>query len=121
MRPFARGRHTQGQDRNEKCGRVRGHKRTRSRKLVDDRRLDCQRSRDWSQETLPRDQSPRRAFAFAIFWRRRREPERFTYCERWTHDVASSGWPADYQLIGRTVDDAAGEAFDKVAKMLGFG
>ena len=25
----------------------------------------------------------------------------------------------DYQLIGRTVDDAAGEAFDKVAKMLG--
>jgi N6-L-threonylcarbamoyladenine synthase len=28
---------------------------------------------------------------------------------------------ANYQLIGRTVDDAAGEAFDKVAKMLGFG
>jgi N6-L-threonylcarbamoyladenine synthase len=28
---------------------------------------------------------------------------------------------ADYQLIGRTVDDAAGEAFDKVAKMLGLG
>src|SRR5207244_3156872 len=27
----------------------------------------------------------------------------------------------DYQLIGRTVDDAAGEAFDKVAKLLGFG
>ena len=26
---------------------------------------------------------------------------------------------ADYQLIGHTVDDAAGEAFDKVAKMLG--
>jgi len=26
-----------------------------------------------------------------------------------------------YQLIGRTVDDAAGEAFDKVAKMLGLG
>lgn len=26
---------------------------------------------------------------------------------------------ADYQLVGRTVDDAAGEAFDKVAKMLG--
>jgi N6-L-threonylcarbamoyladenine synthase len=25
----------------------------------------------------------------------------------------------DYQIIGRTVDDAAGEAFDKVAKMLG--
>ncbi len=29
--------------------------------------------------------------------------------------------PAKYQLIGRTVDDAAGEAFDKVAKMLGLG
>jgi N6-L-threonylcarbamoyladenine synthase len=26
----------------------------------------------------------------------------------------------DYEIIGRTVDDAAGEAFDKVAKMLGF-
>ena len=28
---------------------------------------------------------------------------------------------ADYQVVGRTVDDAAGEAFDKVAKMLGLG
>ena len=28
---------------------------------------------------------------------------------------------SDYQLIGRTVDDAAGEAFDKVAKLLGLG
>lgn len=28
---------------------------------------------------------------------------------------------ADYQVIGRTVDDAAGEAFDKVAKLLGLG
>ena len=28
---------------------------------------------------------------------------------------------AGYELIGRTVDDAAGEAFDKVAKMLGLG
>jgi len=27
----------------------------------------------------------------------------------------------DYKLIGRTVDDAAGEAFDKVAKLLGLG
>jgi len=27
----------------------------------------------------------------------------------------------NYELIGRTVDDAAGEAFDKVAKMLGLG
>jgi N6-L-threonylcarbamoyladenine synthase len=27
----------------------------------------------------------------------------------------------EYKLIGRTVDDAAGEAFDKVAKMLGLG
>jgi N6-L-threonylcarbamoyladenine synthase len=27
----------------------------------------------------------------------------------------------DYQIIGRSVDDAAGEAFDKVAKMLGLG
>ena len=28
---------------------------------------------------------------------------------------------ADYDVIGRTVDDAAGEAFDKVAKLLGLG
>jgi tRNA N6-adenosine threonylcarbamoyltransferase len=28
---------------------------------------------------------------------------------------------SDYQVIGRTLDDAAGEAFDKVAKMLGLG
>jgi N6-L-threonylcarbamoyladenine synthase len=28
---------------------------------------------------------------------------------------------ADYRIMGRTVDDAAGEAFDKVAKMLGLG
>ena len=27
----------------------------------------------------------------------------------------------DYRLIGRTVDDAAGEAFDKIAKLLGLG
>jgi tRNA N6-adenosine threonylcarbamoyltransferase len=31
------------------------------------------------------------------------------------------GGLTDYQLIGSTVDDAAGEAFDKVAKMLGLG
>ena len=29
--------------------------------------------------------------------------------------------PAHYQLIGRTRDDAAGEAYDKVAKLLGLG
>jgi len=32
---------------------------------------------------------------------------------------AHSVWT--YKLIGRTVDDAAGEAYDKVAKLLGFG
>ena len=32
---------------------------------------------------------------------------------------ANGTWP--YTLIGRTVDDAAGEAFDKVAKLLGLG
>ena len=42
--------------------------------------------------------------------------------------IASGGhthlvWAEDlgkYQLLGKTIDDAAGEAFDKVAKMLGF-
>ena len=28
---------------------------------------------------------------------------------------------SDYGMLGRTVDDAAGEAFDKVAKLLGLG
>ena len=32
---------------------------------------------------------------------------------------AQGAW--SYRLMGRTVDDAAGEAFDKVAKLLGFG
>jgi N6-L-threonylcarbamoyladenine synthase len=32
--------------------------------------------------------------------------------------VAMNG-PLDYRLVGRTVDDAAGEAFDKVGRMLG--
>ena len=32
---------------------------------------------------------------------------------------AHGSW--SYRLIGRTVDDAAGEAFDKVAKLLGLG
>ena len=27
----------------------------------------------------------------------------------------------EYQMLGRTVDDAAGEAFDKVARILGLG
>jgi N6-L-threonylcarbamoyladenine synthase len=29
--------------------------------------------------------------------------------------------PGDYRILGRTRDDAAGEAYDKVAKLLGFG
>ena len=33
--------------------------------------------------------------------------------------LANGSW--SYKLIGRTVDDAAGEAFDKVAKLLGLG
>jgi N6-L-threonylcarbamoyladenine synthase len=32
---------------------------------------------------------------------------------------AHGSW--NYRLVGRTVDDAAGEAYDKVAKLLGFG
>jgi len=36
-----------------------------------------------------------------------------------THLIQASGL-GDYKLLGRTMDDAAGEAYDKVAKMLGF-
>ncbi len=35
--------------------------------------------------------------------------------------TASNGGPWRYQNVGRTVDDAAGEAYDKVAKLLGLG
>ena len=31
------------------------------------------------------------------------------------------GAVGDYEIVGRTVDDAAGEAFDKIAKLLGLG
>jgi N6-L-threonylcarbamoyladenine synthase len=34
-------------------------------------------------------------------------------------DGRSGGWPAQYEIIGESVDDAVGEAFDKVARMLG--
>ncbi|MSR74478.1 MAG: tRNA (adenosine(37)-N6)-threonylcarbamoyltransferase complex transferase subunit TsaD [Planctomycetes bacterium] len=37
-----------------------------------------------------------------------------------THLFHARG-PADLKLLGATIDDAAGEAFDKVAKMLGLG
>lgn len=37
-----------------------------------------------------------------------------------THLFESKGG-AEYRLLGKTRDDAAGEAFDKVAKLLGFG
>ncbi len=36
-----------------------------------------------------------------------------------THLIIAKGL-GDYQLLGKTMDDAAGEAYDKVAKMLGF-
>lgn len=37
-----------------------------------------------------------------------------------TELIVAKRW-GDYQLVGRTRDDAAGEAFDKVAKMMGLG
>ena len=35
--------------------------------------------------------------------------------------LVKAGGIGDYEILGRTVDDAAGEAFDKVAKLLGLG
>ncbi len=35
--------------------------------------------------------------------------------------LVKMGGIGDYEILGRTVDDAAGEAFDKVAKLLGLG
>jgi tRNA N6-adenosine threonylcarbamoyltransferase len=36
-------------------------------------------------------------------------------------DLIDVRGPADHRVIGRTLDDAAGEAFDKVARLLGLG
>ncbi len=41
------------------------------------------------------------------------------YLARPTHRALAETW--SYSLVGRTLDDAAGEAYDKVAKLLGFG
>ena len=37
------------------------------------------------------------------------------------HDARGHGGPRPYRLLGATLDDAAGEAFDKVARYLGLG
>ena len=41
------------------------------------------------------------------------------YLARPAHGAPTHNW--SYSLVGRTLDDAAGEAFDTVAKLLGFG
>jgi len=41
------------------------------------------------------------------------------YLARPAHGALNHNW--SYSLVGRTLDDAAGEAYDKVAKLLGFG
>ena len=35
--------------------------------------------------------------------------------------LVSMRGPGDYEVLGSTLDDAAGEAFDKVARFLGLG
>jgi N6-L-threonylcarbamoyladenine synthase len=35
--------------------------------------------------------------------------------------LADVGGPGEYRILGESVDDAAGEAFDKIAKLLGLG
>jgi N6-L-threonylcarbamoyladenine synthase len=41
------------------------------------------------------------------------------YLARPSRNALAGNW--SYSLVGRTLDDAAGEAYDKVAKLLGFG
>jgi N6-L-threonylcarbamoyladenine synthase len=41
--------------------------------------------------------------------------------ERAPSSVSGSGIPFVYRMLGQTIDDAAGEAFDKVARFLGLG
>jgi N6-L-threonylcarbamoyladenine synthase len=35
--------------------------------------------------------------------------------------LVAVAWPREYGLLGESLDDAAGEAFDKTAKVLGLG
>ena len=42
-------------------------------------------------------------------------------CFRWAHSFSESRFLYDYEVIGRTRDDAAGEAFDKIARAIGLG
>src|SRR5256886_3171705 len=64
-------------------------------------------------------------FLIVIFFSSRRRHTSFD-CD-WSSDVCSSDLlyharaPLAYALVGQTRDDAAGEAFDKVAKLLGLG
>jgi len=43
------------------------------------------------------------------------------HVNRQRQEKAGGGFRYDYRLVGNTLDDAAGEAYDKVAKLLGLG
>ena len=100
----------------------RGHARARADRLAPGRRLVCEDRGLGGRQAAGRGQSPggphrvalARARRCADAGRRARRVGR-------SHQPVSRAEPGTYRVIGRTRDDAAGEAYDKVAKLLGLG
>ena len=93
------------------------------RRLAARRRVVRQGARLVARHSGRSGAPPRRAHRVADARARRaaaarRRPRRLRRAHQPVSRLAS---PASYQLIGRTRDDAAGEAYDKVAKLLGLG
>ncbi len=83
------------------------------------------------RESRGRERSGSRSSPFIIwratssrsFWSmaRSRCPRRFSSCQAAIRVCIFVPEPGVYRLVGRTRDDAAGEAYDKVARLLGLG
>ena len=106
--------------RRRRAGR---HAGPRPGRLAAGRRVVRQGGGVGARQAARRRQSPRRPHRVALARARRR-----SRCRPWCWS-SRAGTPAciwsstegEYQLLGRTRDDAAGEAYDKVAKLLGLG
>ena len=62
---------------------------------------------------------PGRAFAVAVSAPIRRSFPSWRCWSRRAHAADACRWRGQYTLLGETIDDAAGEAFDKSAKLMG--
>ena len=116
----ARTRNPRGEDRHGERGRICCDERTRSGEFVDDRRLDGERSGDRFRQTVLAINHLEGHLLSPFFNGDFQIKPNISLVVSGGHTISIQvGGLGDYRLIGRTVDDAAGEAFDKVAKMLG--